>query len=153
LLYIDSPSCGPRGFEQVRLSAEKRRYLEHVGNLGDGRALVRQMDVGEDAEAGRLLHALEGAQSVVESGTASRLGVRAIRLVETRLVHDATRHFVGELRECIRYPQVEGVVFENAGTGYDEQRIVLKDAHVSRQPPRTTESPRDAAVWRERPPR
>src|SRR5438034_402808 len=35
LLYIDRPSGGARGLEQVRLSAEERRYLEHVGNLGD----------------------------------------------------------------------------------------------------------------------
>ena len=144
LLYVHRASRRAGCFQKIRLATEERGDLQNVGNLGDTLALIGQMHVGEHAKAGRVLHALQRTQTFVESRSARCFRVRPVGFVEARLVHDAARNLVRELRELFRDREVQRVVFENAGTGNEKQRIVMKDAHLSRWPPRTTASPRAA---------
>src|SRR5438094_611223 len=82
------------------------------------------MNVGQDAQPARLLDAFQRAQTVVQPRSAVRAGVRAVGLVEARLVDDAARNAVGELREPLGDREIERVVLENAGAGDDEERMV-----------------------------
>ena len=71
-----------------------------------------------------------------------RAGVRAIRLVEARLVDDAARHAFGEPREVLADAQVERVVLEHARAGDQEERVTSEvRRHVSRRLRRATRRP------------
>ena len=54
------------GNDDIRLPGEKRRNLEHVGNLGNRRRLSRVVDVGEDRNAEPLLDRRRGSQALVQ---------------------------------------------------------------------------------------
>ena len=51
LLQIDRTSGGGGRDDQIRLPAQERRDLQHVGDFGHRRGLRRLVDVGQDGAA------------------------------------------------------------------------------------------------------
>ena len=49
LFDVHRASRPRRRHEQIGLTAEERRNLQHIAHFGDGRSLPRLVDVGEDA--------------------------------------------------------------------------------------------------------
>ena len=78
-----------RGHEQIGLAAQEGRDLQHIDRLGDGRALLGQMHVGQHRAAIALAHLGEDRQARLEPQPARALDRGAVRLVERGLVDEA----------------------------------------------------------------
>src|SRR5688500_12997892 len=133
LLDVHRLPRGACGDEQVGLPAQERGDLEYVHDFGGGRALLRQVDVGQQRKSSCTAYAIERGEPLVEARAARGAGIGAIRLVEARLEDDASGDPLRETREMFADAHVERVGLEYARSGDEEQRIPRKhEAHVSR---------------------
>ena len=88
LLDVDgAPGLG-RGDQKIGLAAEEGRNLQHIDRLGHGRALLRQVHVGQHRAAAALAHLGEDRQAVLEPEPARAFERGAVRLVERGLVDE-----------------------------------------------------------------
>src|SRR6185503_7956935 len=114
------------------------RNLEDVGDVAGGRALLRQMHVGENGQPGGRSNPIERGESLVQSRSTMRAGVRAIGFVEAGLIDDATWNALGQLREMFGDRQIQRVILEDARAGDQKEGVTAKvRRHVSRRPPPT----------------
>src|SRR5687768_7977302 len=104
------------------------------------------MHIREHRRAGRALDLLELAQALVDARAAMGADIGPICLVEAGLEDDSARNARRETRELFGDAKVQRIVLEHAGSRNEKQRIVAEQSHVSRRPPRTTESTPVAAT-------
>ena len=84
-LDIDHPT-GTRGRQQqVCLTAEERRNLEHIQNLSGGRGFFRRVDIGEDRHPDRFLYLGQDCEAFLQPRPAKGGAGAAIGLVVGRL--------------------------------------------------------------------
>ena len=77
-----------RSHQQVGLSAQKSRDLNHVGHLAHRISLPSLVDVGEDAQSVAQLDIREHLQSFLQSRSAEGLEAGTVSLVERGLEDD-----------------------------------------------------------------
>src|SRR5207249_4757579 len=136
------------GRQEIRLPAQEGGDLQHVHNFRRWGALLGKMDIGQDRQPGDRAHAGERSEAVLETGTAGRARVRAIRLVEARLIDDSARYRFSESGQVFTDAQIQAVVFQNTWPGDQEESVAPKvdwfplgePSHVSRPPPPATPS-------------
>src|SRR5690606_19622156 len=80
LLDVHWPPGRAGGLEEVGLATEKGRDLQHVDDLRDRCALVREMDISEHRKPGAFPDACQALETDVQPRTAMRRGVGAIGL-------------------------------------------------------------------------
>ena len=85
LLDVDGASrpCSRR--QQIGLTTQECRYLDHVDNLADGCRLIRLVYVGKQLEAPLAANVVQHLQPALHTHTAIRLQRCTVRLVERRL--------------------------------------------------------------------
>src|ERR671913_1813870 len=88
-LHVHGLASGSRRLEQIGLAAEKRGNLQDVRDFSGGGALLREVNVSEYPQPGRVLDALQRAQALIHPWATRGTSVRPIRLVETGLVNHA----------------------------------------------------------------
>ena len=123
LLHVHRLSGSAGGREQVRLTAQEGRDLQHVGDLRGGGALFGEMHVREHRKARALAHAREGREPRIDARPARCVAIRSIGLVEARLEDDPSRYALGETREVIGHAKVQLIVFDDARSGDHEEGI------------------------------
>src|SRR4051812_15918904 len=100
------------------------------------------MHIGEDRQPGRTPNAVQCRQSLVDTRTSRCAGIRAIRLIEARLVDDSARDALRQAREVLTDAQVQIIRFEDARTGDEKQRVAWEhERHPSRLPRPTSGRP------------
>ena len=119
---VHRASCPRRRHEQIGLTAEERRNLQHIAHFGDGRSLPRLVDVGEDAQTVLRLHLGEHFQSAFQSRTAKRADARAVGLVERCLEDDVGAERSVDAHEFLGDGVEQFGRFDDAGA-CDENRI------------------------------
>jgi hypothetical protein len=88
LLDIHDPARAARGHEQVRLTAQERRYLQHVRRLGHRLDLPDLVNVGHHRHAERVAHLGQDLERALEADRPERADRGAVGLVEARLEHE-----------------------------------------------------------------
>ena len=97
LLDVDRAAGLRRGDQQVGLPAQEGRDLQHVDRLGDRRALLGRVHVGQHRHAEALAHLGEDRQALLHAEAARGVGAGAVRLVEAGLVDEADAELAREL--------------------------------------------------------
>eukprot|EP01137_Pigoraptor_chileana_P021379 Opistho-2@84989 len=128
LLHVDRTARLRRGDEKVGLAREEGRDLQDVDSLGDFGALIRQVDIGENRQAGGLADLVEDIERGVEAETAGRIDRRAVRLVERGLVDDLRAEPVADLAEGGGHFEGMRAALELAGAGDEGHGQFLADA-------------------------
>ena len=122
---VEVPS--PGRLEQISLSAQKGRDLQHVDDLSGRRTLFWRVHVGKHGQPCRLADASEGFESGVQPRTARRIPVGPVGLVEACLIDDAAGYFLGELRQGFADAQVELVALQHTGAGDQKEFVCRKE--------------------------
>ena len=113
------PSCSG-GLEQIGLPAKERRDLQRIDKLRDRSALIGQMNVGQNSQAGGRAHAIESCQALLKAWAACASRVGSVCFVEARLEDDTSWHSRFETSELGRDTHVERIIFDDARTGDEE---------------------------------
>ena len=111
--------------------------MQDVDRLGDARALLGFVYVGDDRQAHLLADLGEDRQRRVEAFAARALQAGAVRLVERGLVDQAQVVIAGDLGQRVRAFQRVRPAFHQAGAGDQHQRQIVAnrkpvDGHVMR---------------------
>ena len=130
LTFTGRPASRARQ-DQVRLSAEERRDLEEVQDLGSRRHIAGLMDVREHGAAERRLHATEDPQPLPESRAPVGLGGRAVGLVVGRLVDEGNPGVGRDSHQSLRRPEGMRLVLDGARAREERQRVPASDPHGS----------------------
>ena len=107
--------------QEIGLPAEECRDLEHVGHLGDGRGLVRLVDVGEHRQPARGSGPLQRPKPLVQPGPRLALEPGAVRLVEAGLEADRDAEVVLDARQLFGHRGQHVAGLDHTGPG-DEKR-------------------------------
>ena len=70
LLHIDDSARRGSGEQKICLTAQKRRDLQNIDDLGSRRALIRQMHVTQHRTSHRVLNSLEDTQPLFHADAA-----------------------------------------------------------------------------------
>ena len=131
LLHLDDPAGLRGGDEQVGLAAQEGRDLQHVDDLGDGRALLGGVDVGDDRQAEALAHLGEHRQRLVEPHAARARQAGAVRLVERGLVDQPDAELAADLLQRRRHLQRMVAALHLAGAGEHGERRVIGERNAA----------------------
>src|SRR5262245_15652153 len=130
-LDVDDPSGCGRGGQQIGLSREERRNLQHVGNVSGGARLRRLVDVGEDRDVKLRLDAGEHAQPFLETRTAERAARRAIRLVVRGLEDERHLKPAGHIDEPSSQIRRVLLALDDARPGDEDERTAAADREIA----------------------
>ena len=115
------------------MTAQKRRDLQDVDDLGHRRALRGVMHVGQHGESGLALDVVEDRQGLVEAEPASAVGRRAVGLVERAFVDEADAETGRDLGQSIGHEQrvVPALHGARAGDQGERQDIAEPDRSLA----------------------
>lgn len=127
LLHIHGSSGRTRSLQEICLTAQESRYLQHVNLTCNSGTLLREVHIRQHGQARSRTYAAERCDALIKARTTRRASVGAIGLVKTGLVNHATRYALLDLEECLRDFQVKGIVLENARTSNQEESVARKE--------------------------
>ena len=125
LLHVDGPARAGGGQQQVRLTAEEGRDLQHVHDLCHGCRLIAFVHVRQHRHANLVLDALQNLEPDVHRVAAEGINGGPVGLVERRLENQRDAQAVADLANAGSH--LEGKVFglDNARAADQRQRAVV----------------------------
>src|SRR5512139_191907 len=129
LLEIDRPAGPGGGDDEVSLTTEERRNLQHVRDLGGALSLPRLVDVGQDGHADLALDLGQHAEPFLQAWTAKRPGRGAIGLVERRLEDEGNAGPTGDVPQSRAEGQRVRLALDDARAGDQHERAATTDCH------------------------
>ncbi len=121
LLDVDGAAGFGGGDEEVGLAAEEGGDLEDVDGFGDGGAVRRGVDVGEDGEAGGFGDGAEDAAAFGEAGAAEALDGGAVGLVVAGFEDVGDAEVGGDALDGVGHGAGVGLGLDDAGAGDEEE--------------------------------
>ncbi len=134
LFHVHGASGATGRYEQVGLTAQEGRDLQHVGDLRGGGYVAGLVDIGENRQARRGPHFGERREPALGARPPWPFESRAVRLVVGGLVDDVQPDLCREIGERLADPQVQVVGLDDAGSRDQEGGAPPSEVlrHVSR---------------------
>ena len=127
LLDIDRLARRRSGQQQVGLTAQEGRDLQHIHRLGGDAAMFLGMDVGQHRQARDLADFGEDGQGAFQTETARSRRRGAVGLVETGLVDDADIQPLADLLQRMGHLQRVLAALQLAGPGNEDDALAATD--------------------------
>ncbi len=130
-LHVHDFACLGGGNQQIRLPAEKRRYLQHIDHAaGLGRLRLR-VHVGQHRHADLLFHLGQHLEALLQPRPAKRRDRSPIRFVERRLEHIGHAQCSGDFGNATGCFDHQLLAFNDAGTGDQKRTLPLTDGECA----------------------
>jgi hypothetical protein len=101
LLYIDAALRARRGLDQIRLTAEERGDLQHIGDFGRRLAVRDFMDIRENRQTELAFDLCQDGKPAFQAGAAKAIACGAIGLVVAGLEDEREIEVVADFRQCL----------------------------------------------------